>query len=544
MFDKRFIEQFEENVRMYPDKVILRDAETSLTFRQLDDLSGRVYAYLKAQGIGKEDFVMIALPHGVRCCVALIGCIKAGQPCVPVVENVPMERKAFIARDCGVKLEINEKAWTTILSTSPLLGHEEVDEHHPAFAAYTSGSEGIPKGVLLEYGSWTSFVKGFHQNGRPVFEKDDIAVLSFPLQGTLYAVGLLSTLYAGGMFDLVNPSIMADPKAFETYLTERKATVTCIPSSFLAVHHTKTPYLRLVIMSMEVAQPVGSYDYEIVNAFGQSEGPTVCLYFFRGTMEQVPIGQPTDTGNKVFVLDDDNKPVADGKIGELCYENPFTRGYINDPERTAEVYRGGLFHTGDIARINEDGNYVILGRKTDMIKINGNRIEPAEIEAAVKRILGIDWAFAKGFVEPERSFICVYYTADIDIDYAEMREQLLRVLPTYMIPSYFIHIDTVPLLPNGKVDRQAFCAPEVSDYATDYVAPTNELEQRLCDAMQKVLGVELIGINDDFYLLGGDSLRTIRLVGMLNLAGLNVSDVYASRTPARIAEQWLLRQLS
>lgn len=538
-----FIEKFEENVRLYPDKVILQDSETQLTFYELDELSGRVYAFLKSKCIGKEDFVMICLPRGVRCCVAFIGAIKAGVPCVPIVDNMPVERKNYIAKDCNVVLEINTNIWSEILNIESLTGHESVYEHDAAFAAYTSGSEGNPKGVLLEYGILNMFIGGFHHGETSVFLFNDIAALPFPLQGTLYAVGLLNALYVGTTFDLIPPTLLASKADFENYLTEHKVTITCLSSSLLEMHNLSTPYLRLLILSTEVAQGVTNHDFELVNLYGQSEGPTVCMYFFNGAMEKIPIGIPTDANVHPVVLDDEDQGVEVGDLGELCYENPYFRGYVNDPELTAQVFRGGLFHTGDIARVNEDGNYVILGRKTDMIKINGNRIEPAEIEAAVKRVLGIDWAFAKGFVQPERSFICVYYTANIEVDLASVREELMKMLPNYMIPSYFIHVDEIPRLPNGKIDRKAFKAPDIEQFLRQYVAPTNEVEERLCTVMQQILEVERIGIDDDFFLLGGDSLRSIRLATECNIDGLNVNDIYAARTPRAITERWMLKQM-
>lgn len=542
MTQKRFIEQFEENVRLYPEKIILQDKESRLTFRQLDELSGRVYAYLKQKGIGREDFVMICLPHGVMCVVALLGIIKCGAVSVPVAETLPEERKRFISKDCGMKMEVNSSNWQSIVSCESLNGFETTDAHSAFLAVYTSGSEGTPKGILHEYGNLDLFVKGFSVDGRRVYNSDDVAVLPFPLQSTLYVIGVTNALYDAVTFDIAPLELVANPNAFEHYLIERRATVTCLTSAFLNVHHTSSPYLRLVILTMEVVHGVDDCPYEFANLYGQSEGYTVCINFFRGKTGNIPIGKPTDACSGIVILDGET-PVAAGQMGELCYENSYMRGYINDSEGTKSSFCNGIFRTGDIARINEDGNYVILGRKTDMIKINGNRIEPAEIEAAVKRVLNIDWAFAKGFVEEDRSYICVYYTADIEVDVERTRNELMQILPTYMMPSYFVHIDEIPHLPNGKIDRQAFKAPAVRDYVEDYIAPTNELESKLCVAMQEVLGIEKVGINDDFYLLGGDSLRTIRLVCKCDVPDLKAADIYAARTPAKIAEQWMMKQL-
>ena len=147
-----------------------------------------------------------------------------------------------------------------------------------------------------------------------------------------------------------------------------------------------------------------------------------------------------------------------------------------------------------------------------MIKINGNRIEPAEIEAAVKNALGIDWVAAKGFENGSQSSLCAYYTADVEIDAEKLRAELLKKLPYYMILSYYIHIDSVPLKPNGKFDRKALPEPAHHDLSSQYAESTNETEKALCDAFAKVLKLERVGIHDDFYEMGGDSLGSIEAI--------------------------------
>ena len=135
---------------------------------------------------------------------------------------------------------------------------------------------------------------------------------------------------------------------------------------------------------------------------------------------------------------------------------------------------------GDLARKDAKGNYVLLGRSGDMIKINGNRIEPAEIEAAISNALGIGWVAAKGFYENGTSFLCAYFKDNVQFDQDKLREELMKRLPYYMIPSYFIKVDEVPLKPNGKMDRMALPKPDISDFRTDYAAPTTETEKKLC----------------------------------------------------------------
>lgn len=543
----RFIEKFEENVRNYPDKVILQDENTSLTFRELEELSGRVYAYLKEKGIGREDFVMIHLPYGLSPYISLVGVWRVGAAAIMVDTTTNANRTSFIYSDCNCKFDINTDNWDEIMNTAPLKGHEDTNPHDAAFAVYTSGSEGTPKGVMHEYGKLESTATNLHEVIIQACGELN------PVNNTQYCFVPISTIGAIGVIlmsvwtplaaDIGSVALMKNPPKLIEYIEERKIALAFFPPTYYIYNKLEAKALKLVYMSSEPLHNFYKSKPQLVNMYVQSEGCHICGFKLDKTYNNTPIGKPVENGIDMQLYDDDDHPAPADGIGELCYRNPYFRGYINDEERTRQAFVGEYFRSGDIARINEDGNYVILGRKTDMIKINGNRIEPAEIEAAVKRVLGIDWAFAKGFVEPERSFICVYYTADIEIDYARTREELMKILPAYMMPSYFIHIDSIPHLPNGKVNRQAFRAPAIEEYMTEYAAPTNELEQRLCEVMQEVLGIERIGIHDDFFLLGGDSLRTIKFVSILNIQDIAVPDVYAARTPSAIAERWLTKQL-
>lgn len=541
--DITFMEKFEENVRLYPDKVILQDSETKLTFGELDELSGRVCAYLNMKGIGKEDFVMIILPRSVKCIASMLGVWKAGAALVVCDVWEATERVQYKYRDCNCKLKICSENWEEILAMPSRPHYILADIHDVAYALYTSGSEGNPKGVIHEYGNIDYASNCVFANGVAVYQHDDRVAHPLPMSSTGGMIHALSPLRCGAYVEFLPLSILGNLDELEKHLLDERITVTGLVPSMIGERKIKSPYIKFFLTGSEMTSNVFMEEYPILNMYGQTETSMNPLNFVIDRMyKNTPVGN-ADAYPDVQLMDDNLLPSKQGEKGEICVPYHYSRGYINDAELTAKVFRDGLFHTGDIARINEDGNYVILGRKTDMIKINGNRIEPAEIEAAVKHVLGIDWAFAKGFVQPERSFICVYYTADIDIDLTAVREELLKILPNYMIPSYFVHIDDVPRLPNGKIDRQAFKAPCVEVYHAAYAAPTNEMEERLCTIMQQILEVERIGIDDDFFLLGGDSLRTIRLATECNIDGLTVSDIYAARTPRGITERWMLKQM-
>lgn len=539
---ERFIDIWDKHVISNPDKEALLDIENALTYKELDVLSGRVYAYLKEKGIGKEDMVMISLPHGVQPYVAMLGVWKAGAALVMSSDKVPAEREEFIRKDCNCVLTIDSEAWKEILNKESLPGHEETSPNDACFAVYTSGSEGKPKGVLHEYGKleYNSFfrTKDTYQS----LPLDSRECVPFPANTAGALLTVMWWLWHGMTIDVGPLYLMADCVRLNDYLTAHRDTVVSMPASLYKPGMITSPTIKFILLGLDTAYDVYDKNVVVMNVYAQTEGFLLCTFEVDRPYSVSPIGKAVDE-YEICLLEDDGKEVPKGMMGELCYRNPYTRGYINHPEMTAQMQVNGLWRSGDIARVNEDGNIVILGRKSSMIKINGNRIEPGEIEEAVKKVLGIDWAYAKGFVTPQRSFICVYYTAELSIDYSDLREKLMKVLSPHMIPSYLVHIDQIPYMANGKVDRNAFQAPDISTLFAPYVAPTNELEQRICSAMEKVLMLDRIGINDDFFLLGGDSLLTIRLITTLDIDKLNTFDIYAARTPARIAERWMMNQL-
>ena len=299
------------------------------------------------------------------------------------------------------------------------------------------------------------------------------------------------------------------------------------------------PFLRMLFVGSEPANNLYNEKLDLINIYACSEsGFAVGFFKIDQAYETCPIGHP-QVETEIMLLGEDGNPIADGQTGELCFVNPYVRGYINLPEETARAFVNGVYHTGDLATVDADGNYVLLGRSGDMIKINGNRIEPAEIEAAVKQALNIDWCAARGFEEEGKSYLCAYYTADVDFDPAALREELMKRLPYYMIPAYFMKIDQIPLKTTGKLDRKALPAPDAKDFQSSYVAPTNDTERAICEAMAQVLGLAQVGIHDDFYELGGDSLGSIDLVSRCELEGLNAGVIFRGRTPEKIAALYL-----
>ena len=533
------LEMLQKYTAENPNVPILFDDVHSkgITYAQFDEMTGRIYAWLKEQGIGREDFVLINLPRGVFPVAAMVGVWKAGAAWALVEDSYAPERIAYIRRDCGCRAELNKDNWDTVMHMKPLSGFVTADAHDAAYAIYTSGTTGNPKGVLHEYGNLERAIESIRLNGETPFNSKDRVALLAPMNFVASVIVVLKALSLPCVRNYIVPyTVIKNPLKLMRFFLEKRITVTFLTPSYVRKIGNKTgPFLRMLIVGSEPANNICNKNLTLINVYASSEsGFAVGLFEIDKSYEVCPIGRP-EISTEIRLLDEDGNEVPDGGTGELCFEDPYVRGYINLPEETERSFRGGFFHSGDLARKDADGNYVLLGRSGDMIKINGNRIEPAEIEAAVSHVLGVSWAAARGFNENGKSCLCAYYKEDVTFDPDKLRNELMKRLPYYMIPSYFIKVDEVPLKANGKMDRMALPKPDISDFRSDYAAPTTETEEKLCRAFEKVLKIDRAGIHDDFYEMGGDSLTSIELIVESGLPGLNAGQVFRGRTPEKIA---------
>ena len=537
---RTIIDKLEDYTKDTPNTAILFDETHTkgITYAQFDEMTGRVYGYLKKNGIGKETFVLINLPRGIMPIVAMVGVWKAGAAWALVEDTYAPERIAYIRQDCGCKFELNASVWDEVMKETALTGHEDPDPHDAAYAIYTSGTTGNPKGVLHEYGNLQMAIDSIKIDGDKPFKSKDRLALLAPMNFVASVIVILNVFdIQGTRMYIVGYATIKNPMALKMMFVEKRISITFLTPSYVRMLGNSTgPFLRMLFVGSEPANNVYNKKLDLINIYACSEsGFAVGVFKIDKSYEVCPIGKP-EVETKITLINEDGEEVADGEMGELCFENPYVRGYINLPEESEKAFINGVYHTGDLGRKESDGNYVLLGRSGDMIKINGNRIEPAEIEAAVKQVLGIKWAAARGFDENGKSYLCAYYTEDVQVDPDFMREELSKRLPYYMIPAYYMKIDTVPMKANGKMDRKALPKPDTSNFKTEYVAPTNETEQKLCEAMQKVLKVDQIGINDDFYEMGGDSLGSIKVIVESALPGLQASEIFRGRTPQKIAK--------
>ena len=532
-FLKRWYGRVEEN----PDKVILVDGRTgeTLTAGETEDLSGRIYAYLKKAGIKANDFVMIDMPRGLSMVICMLGVWKAGAAFTVVEDDYAPDRIEYIRKDVNCRVFLGATLYEQIRHEEYREGFTEAANHDAAFAVYTSGTTGFPKGVLHEYGN-IRLNRLSSKTGKRVSGDDCYALIS-PFNFIASVKIVLAFIQNGFTLFIIPYEIVKNPLKLNAFFIGHKISVAFLSPSLLRIIGTGFgPDMKVVFTGSEPANGLFLDGISLVNSYSMSEAAfTLAQFRVDRPYDVCPVGKPNSEHIVIHILDEEGRDVPDGETGEIAFENPFMRGYINLPEETAKALRDGLYHTGDLGKKLPDGNLILLGRANDMIKINGNRIEPAEIEEAFKKATNATWCLAKGFEEPERSFICLYYTDDLSFDEAKMKEKLGSRLPYYMIPSYYVKIDRIPLLPTGKVDKKALKAPGIKQYKTDYVPPTDEFETKLCESVAKVLKLDRVGLNDDFFLLGGDSLKTMALLAELKEEGLTAADIYSGSVIREIA---------
>ena len=326
------LDKLQQYTERNPDAAILFDEvhTKGITYAQLDNMSGRVYAWLKANKIGKETFVLIDLPRGVLPVIAMIGVWKAGAAWALVEDTYAPERIDYIRKDCECKLEISMNNWEDIMRGEPLTG--------------TSGTTGNPKGVLHEYGNLQRAIDSIRMDGEvPFNEKDRLATLA-PMNFVATVIVILAALnvYCGKNY-IVGYSTIKNPSALAKFFLTKRITITFLTPSYVRKLGNNTgPFLRMLFVGSEPANNLYNKNLDLINIYACSEsGFAVGFFKIDKAYETCPIGQP-QVETKITLLGEDGNEVAEGETGELCFVNPYVRGYINLPEETAKAFVNGV----------------------------------------------------------------------------------------------------------------------------------------------------------------------------------------------------------
>ena len=453
----------EQHTLMTPDRTaVIYEPQERITYKQLWEMSGCVYSWLRERGIGAEDIVMFCLPRGIMLFACMIGTMRAGAAFVLTESGNEQKRTEFIRKDCGYSLYVDEKDREDILRTKPLEGYEEIRLHSLCYIAYTSGTTSNPKGVLHEYGSMENAWKSARMNGIPLLSEKDTFLVMSPMNFVSLPIIFADSCAFGNAMALMPYSYAQSQEEFDDYI--EKAGVNCgyVTPSFLRKHLPFRSPWRMCIMSSEPADGLFLPGMKCYNCYASTEsGCMLTLFELSEAMTPAPVGK-SQSDIEIYVLNEDEMECEVGTIGEVCFRNPYVRGYLNLPAKTRELLRGRVLHSGDAGQIDSEGNLVLHGRLDEVFKIGGYRIDPDEIVSAIRQVSSIQHLVVRGFVYKDISSIFVFYTDDIEIDEVHMREQLMKLLPEYMIPTNYIRLRDFPLLETGKLDKLSLLPPEGS----------------------------------------------------------------------------------
>ncbi|MFD5753100.1 amino acid adenylation domain-containing protein [Streptomyces sp. NPDC127033] len=554
-----------------PGADALACGEVALSYGELAERVEWLAGWLVAEGVGVEVRVGVCLPRGVDWLVGLLAVVRVGGVYVPLDPEWPVERSEFVRADSGVTLVMTEEWLAGLRVRSASVGGPEGDSgvvaprvsvplSSAAYVIYTSGSTGVPKGVVVSHTGVAGFVAAVGER----FGLDGGSrVLQLASAG--FDASMMELLMAfGGGGTLVVPEggrALAGRELFDVLAGERVTHALVPPTVLGSVPAGDLPGLRVLVSGGE-ALGAGlterwSAGRRMFNAYGPTE-VTIAASFsgvLSGDGGVPPIGVPVG-GARVAVLDGWLRRVPAGVVGELYVAGVgLARGYHGRAGLTAGRFvadpfgsGGRLYRTGDLVRWREDGQLEFVGRVDDQVKVRGLRIELGEVEAVVGRhgavgqvsvVVREDRPGVKqlvAYVVPAGAQGTEPMEGADGVDVDGLREFVAGELPVYMVPSAFVVLDALPVNASGKVDRTALPAPE-SGSAAGYTAPRTDTERTLCEIWAEALGRERVGVDDNFFSLGGDSILSIQVVSRARQAGFELSsrDIFARQTVAALA---------
>lgn len=541
-----------------PDRPAVKAADRFLSYGELHRESAEIAAALQNAGMGPGDIVAVCLPRDSRFVCAVLGVVKAGAAYLPLDPQQPEERRRFCIKDSGAKLCVTEQNYAALLKEPPSAERPPADGNALCYCIYTSGSTGKPKGVLIRRRNLTAYLHALNmiygpgKANMPLFTSVgvDLTVTSLFLPlvtgGCVYA-------YTGDLAESL-PQIIGNRELNILKLTPTHMRILCA-----LVPQTELRNLKHVIAGGEALTRRDAEAFlrhfgahlKIHNEYGPTETTVGCMdYVFdpKDAADVPPIGRPM-ANMRVYVVNPSMQSLPIGVTGELCVAGASVgAGYMNRPELTEEKFvpdpfgEGRMYKTGDLAYVREDGLVVFAGRNDLQIKLNGHRVEPGEIEAALCSVDGVENAAAVVRNQAGRQILCAFYTGR-EIPARDLREILGRTLPQYMIPQVFARLAAMPLTASGKTDRAALSEVECPvALAPEAVAPPSTPEQRaLAEAIAAALGLESVSMTDNYYALGGDSIRAIHIAAALAAKGysLDVSEIMRRAVLGDIAEKMI-----
>ncbi|MEO3851199.1 amino acid adenylation domain-containing protein [Streptomyces sp. B8F3] len=565
------LDRFEARALRTPGACAVRCGVDTVSYAELDARANRLARYLRRLRVGPESRVGLCLPRGVEMVAAMLAVWKAGGAYVPLDPAYPAERLAFMVADSAATVVLTTGATAGVVSESAgrVVSLDDAAEDIAAASAeslgavpepgqlayviYTSGSTGRPKGVAVPHSGAANLAEAM----RPVLGVAEgvtaLQFASFSFDAAVLDVAV--TLAAGGTLAIASDEERVEPAALAEMIGTSGVSVASVVPSLLsvldpaAVRGVRNWVLGAELLTADLASR-WSRQARVWNTYGPTEATVITTATPLGSDidpddPPPPIGRPLGNA-RVYVLDVLLRPVPPGVTGELYIAGAgLARGYLGRGGLTAERFvacpfaaGGRMYRSGDLARWTADGELAFVGRADEQVKIRGFRIEPGEVQSVLAAHPRVSQAavVVREDRPGDKRLVGYVVAAQGGVDADDVREFAAGRLPAHMVPAALVVLDALPLTPNGKVDRAALPPPEPGG-PTRGSAPATPLEQRICELFADVLHIEHVGSDDNFFALGGDSIRSMLLVSAAREAGLSLTtrQVFESRTPAGLA---------
>ncbi|MCW3114934.1 MAG: Nonribosomal peptide synthetase, partial [Segetibacter sp.] len=589
--DKTIVGLFQEQVNKNPNRVALLYKEERLTYNQLNEKSNRLAHLLKGKGVTKHTLVPICIDRSFEMVIGLIGILKAGGTYVPIDAAYPLDRIQYILSDTAAKLvvsstlvdyslKLSERSEVilvdSIIQDNNLPSNEATLDYEPEDTVciiYTSGSTGQPKGAKLSNAGIVNRMYWMF-NTYP-FSENEVGALKTSVGFADHIWEIFGPLAKGIPSVIFKKEELLDLDILLENVAKHKITRwVLVPSLLRAIldklvtaGDLKLPDLKYWTSSGEALTSDLTYDFykifpaathKLLNIYGSSEVTADVTYydtsisyseaFKDGESRNVPIGKPL-SNCKIYIVDKGLNLVPGGCIGEIYVGGiQVSKGYLNKPTLTAEKFikdvfdkegEALLYKTGDLGRWLTDGNIEYLGRIDDQVKIRGYRIELGEIESVLLQSGLVDQVVVLAEEDAAgHKRLVGYVVAEGKFDRDAITSYLQGKVPEYMVPAFWVALETIPLTPNGKIDKKALPTPNINELMLhQYEAPRNEVEKALVKIWEDLLGLQRVGIYDNFFEIGGDSILTIQVVTRINRMGytLQPKDIFAHQTIAGLS---------
>lgn len=587
--EKTIPEAFYQSAALFAERIALSFEGGMMTYRQLNERSNQIAHMLMANGLQKGDYVAIVMERSKETVESLLGVLKAGGVYVPIDPSYPKERCQYLLNDTGAPFILTKDEHAQLLDdllhSNPLprtvftverieatLPKDNiiVDLNHSdlAYIIYTSGSTGKPKGTMLRHYSVINLItdnqKIYHSTETDVYSQ----FISYSFDPSITET--FTAFFSGARLHMLTSMERVSIETFADMIKRERVTAATVPNAFFTQLATHLPadqrnalaslkYLSVggeALMSavLQKWQEKFGMHTEIVNVYGPTECTVLSSYYkvkdkVKDSQSSIPIGKPI-ANYEMYIVNKNDQLCPVNVPGELCIAGVgLAAGYLNQPAQTSEAFVPHLFsdepgklmyRTGDLVRLLPSGEIEFVGRKDSQIKVRGFRIELGEIEAVLGNHPSIQETviLAKKMADGNNSLFAFYtVSGDMQAEQAEIREYLANNLPEYMVPERLVEVQEMPLSPTGKIDRKQLAEIDIAIPLTShYDAPENNRQQMLANAWEYVLGIERVGINDNFFHIGGHSLKVLEILVQVkkHIPFLKIQDFFQHQTIAEL----------